>query len=199
MRGFIPKGRSIPASLYARPAEFLPRNDGICFHHTPALFSYRFEGCSQGRACHAMPSILLVRHKAGNPPKPSGCAFKLQRPVTATAVDSGQLYLQPVLAPAHRLAIRVDQDPVCLSLLNELFLFPAVARSSLQPGRPPLVLRQSAWPLKMHAPAKIPPISLREQFLKIRPGAYPQFLSCVCVTLRTHEVSLANRVNVDRG
>jgi len=123
------------------------------------------------------PAMILVGYKAGDSPEALFTSFETQCSITALVVNSGQFFLQSILAPAYGLAIGVNQDPVRLSLLKQIFLFPLVTRPSLCSGAPPLALGQRAWPLKMHAPAKIPPVALREKPLKIRPRFLRQLFS----------------------
>ena len=102
-------------------------------------------------------------------------------------VDPGQLFTRPVLAPTHRLALRVNQNSVCEPVLDKFLLLASVPHASLRARAPPLALGQRAWSLKMHAPTKIPAISLGEQAYKIRPGSYRQIFSRICVPSHTHE------------
>ena len=90
--------------------------------------------------------------------------------ILAAVVDARKFLLEAVLARAYRLAVGVDQDSMGASAVNEFSLFPAVAHTSLSPGRQPLVLGQFAGPMKMHALTMVPTIALREKSVKIRPS-----------------------------
>src|SRR5215472_4691963 len=145
----------------SRAAKLLPRNDWISLHwRRPRPFPDRFEGCFQRCNCHTASPVLLVLHKAGNSPEFLCAVFERQGSIMSLVVDPLQLFSRPILAPAHCLPLRVNQDPVCAPLLDQILLLAPIAQASLRTCAPPLVLSQCSWPLKMHAPARILAISL---------------------------------------
>src|SRR6516225_8396847 len=106
--------------------------------------------------------MFLVYDEAGNSPEFLCAVIEAQRSIVLVAFDPWQLFFRPVLAPAQRLALAVNQDAVRASLFDQRFLLSLVPRASFRACPPPLALGQSVRALEMYAPAKVPAISLRE-------------------------------------
>lgn len=138
----------------------LPARDGIGLHETPSLVSYGFESGFQRGTGYAASAILLENSKAGDAPEFLRAVFEDQRSVLATVVDTRKLLFRTILAPPDWLSLGIDKDSMRASPLDEFSLLSAVPQPSRRPGRQPLVLRQSARPVKVHTPTKVPAILL---------------------------------------
>jgi hypothetical protein len=98
-----------------------------------------------------------------------------------TTLHAARTSTNPPARPSRKPEFRVR------ARARQVLLLASVPHASLRACAPPLALGQRAWSLKMHAPTKIPAISLGEQAYKIRPGSYRQIFSRICVPSHTHE------------
>ena len=146
-----------------------PARDGIGFDETPTLLFYGFESGFQGSAGYAACAVLLKHSEASDPPKFCG-GFRSEASIFAAVVDAGKLLPGAVLAPADRLSLRVNEDAMGKTAVDEFLLFAAVPYPSLCSGAQPLALGQAARAVKVHAPTKVPAVLLGEKPDKIRPG-----------------------------
>ena len=139
--------------------------DWICFHSSSTSLPDCFQGCTESFFRHAFPSVVLVNEEASYPPR----IFIILAFVASHSIDTRQFVLGTELAPPNRYLVLVDQDSMCSSFINELFLFLLVlfARSSAPTARH----------LVEHAPASCPHSSvLLKQLHKVRPSRTREFL-----------------------
>ena len=171
--GFHEHGLGAVGGLVAKGAR-QPSRDGIGFHKAAASAAYGFQCGAQPERGDPSLAIPPENGKAGDAPEPFpvlGGEVSVRAPV----VDARQLFAGPVLAPAHRLSVCVDEDAMCRALLDKGALLPPIAPAALGSRREPLVFGQAVRPVKMHALAEIPAAPLREQAHKIRPGLSRKF------------------------
>src|SRR5438309_10772892 len=114
--------------------------------------------------------MFSIDDEAGDSPKTKRGVTGREGLVVTAFVDARKLFPETVLTPAYGFTVRVDQDSVRASLLDELSFFQAIPQGTLRARMQPLVSWQCARPVKMHALTMVPAIFLREEFLKIRPG-----------------------------
>ncbi len=164
-----------------------PASDWVGFDQAAALFSYGFESGFQCSARYALFAIFLENNKTSDSPKLVCAGFGGVRAILAAVVDARKLVLGPVLAPAYRFTVGIDKDSVGASAVEEFLLFPAIPNSSLGAGMQPFVLGECTRSMKMHALAGVPAVSLREEFLKVRPSLFGQLLGRVCRKLGCHD------------
>jgi hypothetical protein len=163
VRGLIPESVGFPLS------------DRVRFEQSTPLALYGLESGFQRSACYAAFAVVLQNDKAGNSPKFLRI-FKAKASVLATVADARKLFTRAVLAPAYRFSLRVDEDSVGAPLLHQVALFPPVPFPALCSRAQPFVLGQPVRAVKMHAPAMIPAVVLREESLKIGPSLLGQLL-----------------------
>ncbi len=162
-------GSSAVRGLISEGVRF-PSSDRLGFHEAPSFVSYGFQSGFQSSARHPALAMLLKNSKASDSPESLCGAFGNKPSILAAVVDTRKLLSGTVLAPSDWLSLRVDEYSMRASAVDEFSLSPAVPHASLRPGRQPLVLGQPPRPVKMHTPARVPPVLLREKSLKIRPG-----------------------------
>src|SRR3989304_4486556 len=136
----------------------------ICFHSSSTSLPDSFQSYSESFFRHTFPSVVLVNEEACYPPK----IFIILAFVASHSIDTWQFVFGAELAPPNRFLVVVDQDSMCSSFIDELFLFLLVlfARSFAPPTRH----------LVEHAPASSPhPSVLLKQLHKVRPSRTPEF------------------------
>jgi len=138
-----------------------------------ASVAYRIQSGAKGKTGYPVSAMLLIDDKARHPPYPLRGFRRRWSRILAVAVDDGKLVAEPVLTPADGLAIRVDEDAMRASLVDELFLVLVIPDSHLGPG-PVLFAGQPPSPLKGRTPAMVPTVASREEPLEIGPGPFRQ-------------------------
>ena len=192
MRGFVSKRRSMPAAAHSCATMLFPGNAWISLHHASSSLSDCFKSGFQSLRCHTTSSTFLIHSKAWNSPQLLCSVFKRQRSIISFVVDARQLFSRPILAPTHRLSICVNQDPVRAPFFDELFFVKPVPHPLVPSASAAICSWATPRSLKMHAPAKIPAIPLREQSHKIEPSSYRQLHGCICLHSHTQKVSEIN-------
>jgi hypothetical protein len=147
-----------------------PASDGIGLNQAATLFSDGFQSGFQRSACSTASAIFLIDNKARYSPKSLFNALGGKPSILAAVVDTRKLFGGAVLAPSYWYSFRLDEYPMRGFPLDECSLFSTVPHASLGPGVQSLVFGQGARSVKVHAPTEVPPILLREELLKIRPG-----------------------------
>jgi hypothetical protein len=132
------------------------------FDDPAASVSYRIQSGPQGQTGQPVAAVLLIDDKARHSPHPV-------RAVLAAVIDDRKLVAGPILTPSDGLAMRVDENSVRASLVDELFFVLMIDDRHLRPG-PELSSGELPSPLKEHAPAMIPAVAVREEPLEIGPG-----------------------------
>ena len=69
--------------------------------------------------------MFSIDDEAGDSPKTNRGATGREGLVVAAFVDARKVFAETVLTPANGLTVRVDEDPVRASLLDEVSFFPA--------------------------------------------------------------------------
>ena len=183
---FLEHGRRSVCGLISESAS-LPAVNWVGFDETSSFLLYGFESGFQCGTRYTASAVLFKNSKAGDAPKFLCAAFTGEPSIFATIVDPRQFLSGAVLAPSDWLSVGVDKDSVGASSLEEFSLFSAVSHASLHSRTQPLVLGQSARPVKVHAPTKVPAIVLREKSLKIRPGLPGQLFRRIGRNLKGHD------------
>src|SRR3989454_2611955 len=97
--------------------------------------------------------MLSVNGKASYPPQSLCAAFTGRPSIAGVVVETGKLLPRAVLAPSHRFILRVDQNPMRRSILDEFSPSLAVSRRYLYPGER-LPVRRGASSMVIRAPAR---------------------------------------------
>ena len=120
-------------------AEVFPVDERKSFDDSASLFPDRFESGSQGSRGNAAFAMFSIDDEASDSPKTNGGATGREGLVVAVFVDARKLFSETVLTPADGLTVRVDEDSVRASLLDELSFFPAIPQGPLSARMQPLV------------------------------------------------------------
>ena len=83
--------------------------------------------------------MFSIDDEAGDSPKTNRSETGREGPVVAAFVDARKLFPETVLTPADGLTVRVNEDSVRASLLDELSFFPAIPQGTLSARMQPLV------------------------------------------------------------
>jgi hypothetical protein len=121
MRRYVAKGGRLPGCKR------------ISLHHAAAVLCNGFQSRRKGKARNPAPPILLVHNETGNPPKPFLDLFESYSTIGAITVDPRQFLSVTELTPTHRLSIRVNQNPVGATLLEQFMFLAVISPASFAP------------------------------------------------------------------
>jgi len=160
-----------------------PLDDRIRFNDATAFLPDGFQSGLQRKARHAASAVSLIDNETSYPPQSPCADFRSKFSIVTTLVDTWKLLAATVLAPTDWLSLRIHEHPMRAPRLDQRDLVSPVPHASLSSAQLVIPGRE-ARSMEVHTPTEVPPISSREEPLKVSPGLFRQLLCSICRTLR---------------